>query len=82
MTKQQENKIVKNALKAAGFPIISVGHDTGTASNWLNIRVQLTQGQDHEWYYQQGEAMKQITRDLTGRNPEYWGGEISINWED
>jgi hypothetical protein len=38
--KRAEGTAVKNALTAAGYTVIRVGHGTGTASGWLDVDVQ------------------------------------------
>ena len=36
---ETDTQKVKKALKAAGYNVVSVHHDTGTASNWINITI-------------------------------------------
>jgi len=36
---ETDTQKVKKALKAAGYNVVSVHHDRGTASNWINIKI-------------------------------------------
>ena len=38
-THKEETKTVKSALVRAGLPVLKVGHGSGTAWSWLNIRL-------------------------------------------
>ena len=69
--RRQETKTVKAALQAAGIPVRSVRHCTGTAYGWLSIYL------DAEWPCRELEqrAIK-VAQTVTGRRGDY-DGKIS-----
>ena len=72
-TRAQETKAVKDALAAAGIPVISVHHGTGTAWAWLTIK--LFGAYDAE--RRNGARAISIIQQVTGRHGAY-DGCISI----
>ena len=69
MTHQQETKVVKQALAAAGIKA-KVGHGTGTAYWWLHIIPQFETGDD--WRALTDRCIR-IAQAATGRRGEYDG---------
>ena len=39
MTRAEQSKTVKQALKLAGFDVASVGHGRGTAYSWIHVKL-------------------------------------------
>lgn len=63
MTKNEETKAVKAALKNAGFDVLRVGHGRGTSSWWLEIELARplevaceVHGSQHTWDRQDCKA--------------------------
>jgi len=73
-THLEESKAVKDALVKAGFANVKVGHGTGTAWPWLEIRCEPRPGQQY------GGMRKQvigIAQAITGRHGDY-NGQINV----
>jgi len=66
MTRNEETKLVKNALKNAGFNS-RVKHGTGTAWGWLDIKILNTENQ--KWR----DTILRIVQEVTGRRGDYDG---------
>ncbi len=75
MDRNQETKIVKEALKSAGYTEVRVGHGTGTARWWLHIKAKALVNQT---WQQKNRAVIQIAQQVTGRHGDY-DGEINVN---
>lgn len=72
-----EQKVVKAALKAAGFTA-SVGHGRGTASAWLDVKI--TGQKKITGLY---DAVMTIARNASGRNQRVLGSEhISVTFDN
>ena len=77
MTRCEETEKVKAALRAAGMTA-KVRHGTGTACEWLKIKVEgLPPLGEHEWQAKYAEVQR-IAQQATGRSGEY-GGRINID---
>ena len=68
MTRTQETKIVKDALRAAGLPIRKVVHGHGTGSSWIHIYVDTYADERHY-----NDQIIQIVQQVTGRRGSYDG---------
>ena len=62
-----ETKAVKKALKEAGLPFSSVGHSTGTAWAWLEIKTGQTVS------FETRETILRVVQEVTGRRGDYNG---------
>ena len=74
-THREETKAVKEALVKAGFPNVRVGHGTGTAWGWLEIRCDAKPGQSYQ--DKRVEAIR-IAKDVTARHGDY-DGDILVS---
>ena len=74
-THREETKAVKEALVKAGFPNVRVGHGTGTAWGWLEIRCDAKPGQSYQ--DKRSEALR-LARAITGRGGDY-DGDILVS---
>ena len=74
-THREETKAVKEALVKAGFPNVRVGHGTGTAWGWLEIRCDAKPDQSYQ--DKRVEAIR-IAKDVTGRHGDY-DGDILVS---
>jgi len=75
MERLAETKAVKAALIKAGYTGVKVGHGTGTAWGWLDIKCDEKPKQSWQEKYSDVERIAQQT---TGRNGDY-GGRINIS---
>lgn len=73
-THREETKAVKDALVKAGFTNVRVGHGTGTAWGWLEIRCDAKPGQS---YQDKRVEATRIAKAVTGRHGDY-SGEINV----
>ena len=76
MERRKETTVVKKALIEAGFDRrrTHVGHGRGTAANWLEIEVSVS----NEEYWQKDYAKAiNIAQRVTGRHGDY-DGQISV----
>ena len=74
MERLTETKAVKAALIKAGYTGVKVGHGTGTARSWLEIKSDTKPEQTWQEMYSDTEK---IAQQVTGRHGEY-GGRINI----
>jgi len=65
MTRAEETRAIKAALKAAGVPVKRVGHGTGTASGWIEVTLSCPREERDKW---EGQALEIICA-VTKRNP-------------
>lgn len=68
LNRREETKVVKNALIAAGFTNVRVGHGRGAACTWLDIYCDDKHGQSPQ---DKRIEAKQVTEAVTGRSGEY-----------
>lgn len=91
MTRNEETKIVKAALKEAGLSVVSVKHHRGTAWGWLSIYLQDggNHAANHHDLYpcecpgcQQNREREQkaieVIQAVTGRHGDY-NGKVNIS---
>ena len=70
-----ETKNVKDALIKAGYTGVKVGHGTGTAWGWLDIKCDEKPNQN--WQAKNSDV-ERIAQQATGRHGDY-GGRINIS---
>lgn len=75
-THYQETKKVKEALLKAGYPVLSVGHGSGTAWGWLEIRL-CPPKQGEDWWERNRQVIS-LAKSITGRTGDY-DGEILVS---
>lgn len=80
MTRNEETKIVKAALKSAGLPVVKVGHGTGTAYGWLHITLELDDSDRPAANRSMDRAIKAAML-VTGRHGDY-DGCINVTYKD
>lgn len=70
MDRREESTKVKQALVKAGYKNVSVGHGTGTARGWLEIRCSAKPGQSSE---AKRQGVLRIAKAITKRHGDYDG---------
>ena len=76
MNAREETMLVKKALIEAGFDkqAVRVGHGTGTALCWLEMKVNMPEGMSYDESYDKAIVVAQR---VTGRHGDY-SGEINV----
>ncbi len=74
VTRRQETKIVKDALLAAGYTGVKVGHGTGSAYGWLDITITGIGANGNN-----RANVLAIAQKVTGRHGDY-DGDICIEF--
>lgn len=80
-THAEETKAVKQALKKAGIPFLSVRHGSGTSWGWLKINIGPDPDNENltypgEWRKRIDDVLR-IAHEITGRHGEY-DGQINV----
>ena len=68
--RRKETRIVKQAMKDAGYTGIRVRHGTGTAWGWIDVHADRDETRK---YSDQRNQLIQVVQEATGRHGDYHG---------